>query len=107
MGFPKPCIECGQLTKKSRCEYHQGLIDARVNAYKATRQHYKGDYAQRAKAVRDSATNCWICGDGPRPHDPWQADHLYPADPNSPLLPAHRSCNARRGNKPIYTPPSP
>lgn len=34
---------------------------------------------------------------GPRRGDPWEADHVAAGDPDSPLLPAHRSCNRRRG----------
>jgi hypothetical protein len=40
-----------------------------------------------------------LCGGGARPNDPWQADHVIPGDADSPLAPAHRSCNAARGNK--------
>ena len=100
MGFAKPCLDCGILTRSgNRCDKHQGIIDAKVNARKAERIHYRGTYAARAKAVRESAQSCWLCGEGYRPHDPWTADHVYPADPESPLMPAHKSCNSRRGNK--------
>jgi hypothetical protein len=47
--------------------------------------------------VRAEAVACWLCGDGPRPDDPWTADHVTPGDPDSILLAAHRSCNSRRG----------
>ena len=60
------------------------------------RDHYKGDYQARAKAVRESATHCWLCGEPAREGDPWQADHIYPGRSDSPLAPAHRSCNVRR-----------
>lgn len=100
MPFARPCLECGVLSRNgTRCEKHQGIIDAKTNARKAERIHYKGDYRARAKAVRDSATHCWLCGETARPHDPWTADHVYPGDPASPLMPAHKSCNSRRGNK--------
>jgi len=62
---------------------------------------YLGDYKRRAKAVREQAVNCHICGDPARLNDPWTADHIIAGDPNSPLAPAHRSCNERRGNKPL------
>lgn len=77
------------------------MVDARINAQKQQRVHYKGDYRKRAKIVRETATNCWLCGEGYRPNDPFQADHVRPGDPNSLLMPAHASCNARRGNKPL------
>jgi hypothetical protein len=62
---------------------------------------YSGDYKRRAKAVREQAVNCHICGDPARTNDPWTADHIIAGDRNSPLAPAHRSCNERRGNKPL------
>ena len=100
MPIRRPCLGCRQLTPTgNRCPTcqtkHQALIDAH-RAHK--RNHYKGDYAARAKAVREAATHCWLCGQGPRPDDPWQADHIYPGQPDSPLAPAHRSCNIRRSN---------
>jgi hypothetical protein len=99
--FNRPCLDCGVLTNKSnRCELHQAQYQARLDAKKiGKREHYKGDYAKRAKIVRDSAVQCWICKEGYRAHDPWTADHYYAGDPSSPLLPAHRSCNSRRGNR--------
>ena len=100
MPFAKPCLDCGELTRNgNRCPSHQGIINAKVNARKAERIHYKGDYSARAKAVRDTATHCWLCGEPARVGDPWTADHVYPGDPASPLMPAHKSCNSSRGNK--------
>ena len=42
---------------------------------------------------------CWICGEGARAGDPWQADHVTAGDYHSQLLGAHRSCNIARANK--------
>ena len=101
MGFAKPCLDCGALTRSgNRCNKHQNIIDAKINAKKAQRIHYKGDYRKRAKAVRDSATHCWICGEPFTLNDPPTADHLEPGNPDSILLPAHLSCNSRRGDTP-------
>ena len=106
MRFPKPCLTCGVLTTGgSRCPTHQGELD-RMKELKATAQkkerksfYYNADYRRRAKQVRETALICHICHDGPRYYDPWQADHLIPGDIHSPLAPAHRSCNAKRGSK--------
>jgi 5-methylcytosine-specific restriction endonuclease McrA len=102
--FPQPCIDCGRLSRNgSRCQVH-GAAVAQYAEYKrrerkkATGQ-YSGDYRKRAKAVRETATVCWLCGEGARDNDPWQADHVVPGDPYSVLAPAHRSCNAARGNR--------
>jgi hypothetical protein len=111
-GFPKPCIECGKLSLgDTRCETHrleherirESLRPKRVRPNKGYRPHYTGDYWKRSKEVRETARYCHLCKDGPRHNDPWTADHLIAGDPNSPLLPAHRSCNSSRGDKPLTT----
>lgn len=104
--FPKPCIDCGALTLGgNRCQIHQQRIDdlatARRNSVKKSLGTYSGDYRRRAKAVRESAIICHLCGEGARVNDPWEADHLIAGDPRSELAAAHRSCNQRRGNKPL------
>ena len=105
--FAIPCVTCGVLTRLdgTRCDTHQKEYDAdrelrRALVKKATGQ-YSGDYKKRAKAVRDNAVVCHICGLGAIPNNPWEADHLIPGDPDSPLAAAHRKCNLRRGNKPL------
>jgi len=60
---------------------------------------YTAQYRKQALEVRANATTCWICDQGPKPDDPWTADHVDAGQPTSPLLPAHRSCNSRRGNE--------
>jgi hypothetical protein len=72
-------------------------------ARNARRSHYHGDYGARSASVRrvasaDPLTTCWICGEPAKPGDPWTADHVEPGNPGSILLPAHRSCNSRRGD---------
>lgn len=103
MRFKKPCLDCGKLSYESRCEVHtrkmQQLKDIRTAEKKKVL--YNSHYRKQAKAVRATAIVCHICGDGARANDPWQADHINATDPNSPLAAAHRSCNARRGNKPL------
>jgi len=96
MPIPKPCLTCGDpTTNGSRCTDCEA---ERQHDRNARRTHYKGDYKKLAAQVRANAYQCWICGGVGKPDDPWQADHLIPGDPNSPLRAAHRSCNARRGN---------
>lgn len=104
--FLRPCVECGKLSRGgSRCELHQKIVDARHEERRRNRKlatgQYSGDYKVRAKIVRENASTCHICGKGADPFDPWQADHIIPGDPASPLAAAHRSCNAARGNKPL------
>lgn len=99
--FKRPCLDCGQLTDTgNRCQLHESQYQARRDARrKPNRNHYKGNYQKRAKQVRELAIECWICHEGARLDDPWTADHIFPGIADSPLLPAHRSCNSRRGNK--------
>ena len=97
---PRVCLSCGSLTSNgSRCISCHTRHETRRTS-KRIRPHYNSEYKRRAKVVRDSAIICWICGEGAKAADPWTADHLVPADPNTVLLPAHRSCNSRRGNRP-------
>lgn len=106
--FPKPCLDCGVLTTGgNRCDEHETIVKQlhnikRAAVKKATGQ-YSGSYRARAKVVRDTALVCHICGDGARVDDSWVADHAIPASPGDSalLLPAHKSCNAKRGNKPL------
>lgn len=96
--IPKPCLGCGELVfNVSRCENCQSFYNHLHP--KKPRPHYQVDYRRRAKEVRDNAVACWICGEGARSNDPWTADHVIPANPDSLLLAAHRSCNSRRGNR--------
>lgn len=94
MPIQRPCIECRRLTTSTtRCPVCEGKRQA---VRHATRTHYHGDYRARAKVIRETATYCWICGEGARPDDPWTADHVF--GPESDVLAAaHRSCNSSRG----------
>ena len=97
--FRKPCLDCGILVLgASRCDNCSVLYNRTVDSRrdKSKRSLYKGTYKQKAKEVRDNAEACWLCGGGYRADDPWQADHVIPDLPSSPLAAAHRSCNIRR-----------
>ena len=97
----RPCLDCGTPAPASRC----ATCNTRRNAGKEAQRNplrktlYDSAYRKEAKLVRENATVCWVCGEGPRATDPWQADHVRGGDPSSPLLPAHRSCNSRRANR--------
>ena len=97
---PRPCLSCDVLTNNgTRCAVCAPKFETKRTS-KRVRPHYNNEYKKRAKEVREAATVCWLCGEGARANDDWTADHVLPADMYSPLLPAHRSCNSRRGNKP-------
>lgn len=109
MGFNKPCLDCGELSRGNRCEKHEAQYrrkrNARLVSYKrqeAKRAKYDSEHKKRAQAVRENATHCHICRRPFQPGDKIEADHIFPELNNSsPLLPAHAKCNAKRGNKPI------
>ena len=66
--------------------------------------HRSRAYTELAKRVRATAETCWLCGGGPRPDNPWQADHVVPVTLGGTntvdnLRAAHASCNARRGGQ--------
>ncbi len=93
MPIRRPCLTCRRLTTEpTRCLTCEGKRQAMRNA---SRTHYKGDYPERSRLVRETATHCWLCGEGARADDPWTADHVH--GPESDVLaPAHRSCNSAR-----------
>ena len=105
----QPCLDCGTVTDGTRCEpcrtiYDRGRYRQQTAARKAKggRPQYGGGWAAYARAVRATATVCWICGDPAKPGDPWQADHIIPAQQGGgagPARAAHRSCNIGRGNR--------
>lgn len=102
MGFAKPCLKCNQLTRGG--SYCDGCRPIRVDSpeRKAKKQAlYGGNYRRRARAVKTSAIACHICRQLFKDGDRIEADHLIPGNPDSPLAPAHRECNQRRGNKPL------
>ena len=103
-GFPRPCLTCGVLSPQSYCPDHRRKTQpSKSPRRKAKKQFlYGGNYKQKAKLVTTPGGVCHLCGEGERGGDPWEADHIYPElGHHSPLAKAHRSCNRKRGNKPI------
>lgn len=105
----KPCLNCGRVSDNTRCPKCHAAAQKQTNMKAAARQknrggspYDKGQYRTQAKQVRANATKCHICKQGPKPNDPFQADHLIPIQQGGgagPLAAAHRSCNIRRANK--------
>jgi 5-methylcytosine-specific restriction endonuclease McrA len=88
----RSCTVCATPTRRgNKCDRHR--LPVRT-----------GTYTRDAKRIVEAATHCHICLGGPRPDDPFVADHLIPhsrggSDHPSNLAPAHRSCNGRRGQR--------
>ena len=85
----KACVVCGRPSPGPRCPAH-------------TLPKRSGSYTRDAKRVVENATHCHICGEGPRPGDPFVADHIHPrvlggSDHPDNLAPAHQSCNGPKG----------
>jgi 5-methylcytosine-specific restriction endonuclease McrA len=106
--FLRPCLECGTLAHGSRCQIHQAELDRkneqRKNTYERRRRKaalYDSNYRKLARGVKAAATHCHLCGKPFTTQDRIEADHVLPGDPNSPLAPAHRLCNQKRGAKPL------
>jgi hypothetical protein len=59
---------------------------------------YNNDYRKHAKLIKQTATHCHICNKPFAWGDTVEADHLFPGQIDSPLLPAHRECNRIKGN---------
>jgi len=106
MRFPKPCLDCNKITAGgTRCIDCQKKIDdlaaVRRNQIKRSTNQYGGSYKRRAALIRQTAIICWICGEGPRANDPWQADHVNPGENGdfAELRAAHGTCNRAKSNK--------
>lgn len=105
--FQRPCLDCGKLSWDNRCPAHLAAYNKKRNQnfseVKRLKKKllYGGDYQRRARAVKANATHCHICKQPFQLGDRIEADHINAGDPNSPLAPAHRLCNQRRGNKPL------
>ena len=87
------------MTIKKYCLEH-GIVEPGHNCRRKPARTRR--YFDAARQVRNNATTCALCGQGPRENDPWVADHIIPranggADTIDNLQPAHRSCNGRRG----------
>ena len=110
MPFNKPCIVCGTLARGTRCEPHQTEYNRKKESNRtvtperlAKKKALYGnpEYLKARKQLKETATHCHICKQPFVLGDKIEADHLIPGHPYSPLAPAHRLCNQRRGNKPL------
>lgn len=103
--FPRPCITCGVLTiGESYCADHKPVRTRPDTGRRREKKKflYGKHYKRIAKAVREGGSVCHLCGQGPREGDPFEADHVNPElGFMSELKAAHRSCNRKRGNKPL------
>lgn len=109
MGFNKPCIVCGVVSRGTRCATHQQELDTAQakkrdsDPQRKARKNllYPSHYRKQAQWIRNTATTCHLCGKDFQPGDKIEADHIDAGNPNSPLAPAHRRCNQSRGNTPL------
>jgi hypothetical protein len=107
----KPCLDCGTPAKGTRCTRCSAVYTKTRNdrqtlqrVLNGGRPQYGSQWSKISRGIRATATVCWLCGQGPRPNDPWQADHIIPAAKKTSggepaAAAAHRSCNISRANK--------
>ncbi|WP_034088847.1 HNH endonuclease [Streptacidiphilus albus] len=92
-------------TGRSRCPACQAELDTRMNSRPKANTTDRGLGWQHQQRARESVSQdmaCHICGGRATESDPMTADHQTPraqGGGDSPLLPAHRSCNSRRGGR--------
>lgn len=62
--------------------------------------------SMQKQLVKDGEIRCYICGDGERPGDPWEAEHRIArrgvrrgAHDGSNVVHAHASCNRLKGTQ--------
>lgn len=101
------CLDCKALfaasTGRSRCPTCQAALESRMNARpkgNTTRRGLGWKHQQRVKQEITPDMVCHLCGQPGTADDPITADHTVPRSQggaDSPLRPAHRSCNSRRG----------
>jgi hypothetical protein len=106
--FSRPCLKCGALSPDTYCPQHRSEVNKQRERKRNTEEHrakkkalYGGDYRRRRREALAGASVCYLCKETFKPGDRVEADHLFPTDPTSPLVPAHRLCNQRKGDKPL------
>ena len=104
--FKKPCLECGVLSYEHRCPTHLAAYRARslerynsINRKEKKRNLYNSDYQKQRKALKATATHCYLCGEPFTPNDKIEIDHVLPSMQNSsPLAPTHPTCNRQKSD---------
>ena len=104
--FKKPCLECGALSYEHRCPTHLAAYKARqaerynqFDRKEKKKKLYSTDYRKKAKALRDTASHCYLCGERFTDRTQIQIDHVLPSmNESSPLAPTHARCNSQKSN---------
>ncbi len=107
MRFQRPCLECQKLHTDygDYCAACRREVKRRIenNPNRRIRKQalYTSAYRKAAKLIKETATHCHICKQPFESRADITADHIIAGDADSPLLPAHKTCNSRRGNTPL------
>lgn len=112
----RPCLDCGTLSTKSRCEAHrlqQGRAKEAARSRPGPRQRgLDAEYETNRAIVLANSRLCWLC----RHDGADQADHviprhlggtsavanLRPAHGTQPCVVCGRRCNQVRGTQPQH-----
>jgi hypothetical protein len=105
--FKKPCLDCGSLSYENRCPRHMSIYNARraerfnsINRKEKKKNLYTPEYQRAAKQLRQSATNCYLCGEAFTDRTQIQIDHVFPSRADTPLAPSHATCNRTKSDTP-------
>jgi len=79
--FPKPCVECGVITRESRCPEHR-LPDRRPS--KVRRGSSQERAKMRLRALRRGKYRCSRCGFTDKTGKELQVDHILPSERGGP-----------------------
>lgn len=109
--FPRPCLSCQRIHKDggdycTRCRTERNRQRENKPERRLKKKTlYGGDYPRRRAAMVEQTIvynlPCHICKQNFQRVEDITADHVDATNPNSILLPAHKSCNSSRGNRPL------
>ena len=115
--FRRPCLKCGGTTSPggTYCDTHERELGQARNLQRDNdpkrkekkKLLYNSDYQKARREivayVRANGFICYLCNKPIELTQDIDIDHVEPANPNSQLLPTHRTCNRSRGNRPANT----
>ena len=111
--FSRPCLKCGGTTLPGQtyCEMHRREVAAARNLVRDSDPNrkakkkilYNSDYQKKRREivqyVREYGFVCYLCKKNIEPTQDIDIDHVEAGNPQSQLLPTHRTCNRSRGNR--------
>lgn len=111
--FRRPCLKCGGTTSPggTYCATHERELEQARNLKRDSDPKrkekkkilYNSDYQKKRREivewVRANGFVCYLCKQNIEPTHEIDIDHVEAGNPDSQLLPTHRTCNRSRGNR--------